>query len=103
MKLSLGYITFPTKAEAKNTVLALLEEELIACANVIDGVESYFPWDDSIQKANEVVVILKTRVKNEDKIIRLVRELHSYECPCVVFSSIDHGNPEFLKWIDQAC
>ena len=103
MKLSLGYMTFPTKAEAKNTVLALLEEGLIACANIIDGVESYFPWDDSIQKANEVVVILKTRVKNEDKIIRLVRDLHSYDIPCIIFTSIDHGNPDFLKWVDQSC
>ncbi len=103
MKLSLGYITFPTKKEAKDIVLALLEEELIACANIIDGIESYFAWEDQIQKANEVVVIFKTRVKNEQKIIRLVKELHSYECPCVVFSSLDHGNPEFMKWVDRTC
>lgn len=103
MKLSLGYMTFPTKAEAKNIVLGLLEEELIACANIIEGVESYFSWGDEIQKSKEVVVILKTRVKNEDKIIRRVREYHSYDCPCVVFTSLDHGNPEFLKWVDQSC
>ncbi len=103
MKLSLGYMTAPTKAEAKEIVLALLEEELIACANIIPGVESYFPWEDGIQKATEVVVVLKTRVKNEDKIIRLVRELHSYECPCVVFTSLQHGNKDFMGWVDQNC
>lgn len=96
-------MTVPTKAEAKEIVLALLEEELIACANIITGVESYFPWEDGIQKATEVVVILKTRVKNEDKIIRLVRELHSYECPCVVFSSLQHGNKDFMGWVGQVC
>ena len=103
MKLSLGYITFPTKAEAKNTVLALLEEKLIACANIIDGVESYFIWEDDIQQAREVVVIFKTRQKNEEKIIRFVRELHSYEIPCVVFTPLENGNPEFLKWVDESC
>ena len=103
MKLSLGYMTFPTKVEAKNVVLALLEEELIACANIIDGVESYFPWEDEIQKANEVVVIFKTRVKNEEKIIRLVKNLHSYDVPCIIFTSIDHGNPDFLKWVNESC
>ncbi len=103
MKLSLGYITFPTKAEAKNVVLALLQEELIACANIIDGVESYFPWEDEIQKSKEVVVIIKTRLKNEDKIIRLVKELHSYEVPCVVFTDLKHGNRDFLSWVDQSC
>ncbi len=103
MKLSLGYTTFPTKTEAKQVVLALLEEELIACANIIDGVESYFLWEDGIQKANEVVVIFKTRVKNEEKIIRLIKELHSYDVPCIIFTSIDHGNPNFLKWVEQSC
>ena len=96
-------MTFPTKKEAKDIVLALLEEELIACANVIDGVESYFSWDDEIQKANEVVVIFKTRAKNEDKIIRLVKDFHSYDIPCVIFTSIDHGNPDFMKWVDRSC
>ena len=96
-------MTFPTKTEAKQIVLALLEEELIACANVIDGVESYFPWENGIQKANEVVVIFKTRIKNEEKIIRLVKELHSYDIPCIIFSSIDHGNLDFLKWVNESC
>lgn len=103
MKLSLGYITFPTKTEARQITLSLLEEELIACANIIDGVESYFQWDGEIQKAQEVVVIIKTRVKNEDKIIKFIRQHHSYDCPCVVFTSLDHGNSNFLKWVDQAC
>jgi len=103
MKLSLGYITFPTKAEAKKAVLYLLKENLIACANIIDGVESYFTWDDETQQANEVVVIFKTRQKNEDKIISLIREMHSYEIPCIVFTPLEYGNPDFLKWIDESC
>ncbi len=96
-------MTAPTKAEAKDIVLALLEEELIACANLISGVESYFPWEDGINKATEVVVVFKTRVKNEDKIIRLIRSLHSYECPCIVFTSLEHGNRDFMGWVDEVC
>ena len=103
MKLSLGYITFPTKAEAKNIILALLDEGLIACANIIPGAESYYWWEGQVQSANEVVAIVKTRAANEEKIIRLVKELHSYECPCVVFTSLDYGNPDFLKWVDENC
>jgi len=103
MKLSLGYTTFPTKTEAKKAVLYLLREGLIACANIIDGVESYFTWEDEIQQANEVVVIFKTKQKNEDKIIQRVREMHSYEIPCIVFMPLEYGNPDFLKWIDESC
>lgn len=103
MKLSLGYITAPTKKEAKEIVLALLEDELIACANIFDKVESYFWWQDGIAQEKEVVIIIKTRAKNEKAITRLVRKMHSCECPCVVFTSLDYGNPEFLKWVDENC
>jgi periplasmic divalent cation tolerance protein len=103
MKLSIGYITFPTKSEAQKVVLELLQEGLIACANLLPGAESFFVWDDQIQKANEVVVLLKTRQKNEDKIIKLVRQLHSYETPYVVFWPIENGNPRFMDWVESSC
>jgi len=103
MKLSLGYITAPTKVEAKEIVLALLEEGLIACANILNGADSYFVWNEEISHTKEVVIFLKTRVKNEDKIIRLIRSMHSYECPCIVFTSLEHGNSDFLKWVKDSC
>jgi len=103
MKLSLGYITTPTKTEAKDIALELLESGLVACCNIISGVESYFVWEEEIVKADETVVIFKTRTRNENKIIRLVKEMHSYECPCVVFMPIEEGNPEFLKWVERSC
>ncbi|MDH5597263.1 MAG: divalent-cation tolerance protein CutA [Candidatus Peregrinibacteria bacterium] len=103
MKLSFGYITTPTKAEAKEIVLELLEQELIACANIVDGAESYFVWGDEINQAKEALIFFKTRAKNEDKIIKVVKSMHSYECPCIVFSNLEHGNADFLRWVDDSC
>ncbi len=103
MKLSLGYLTTASKTEAKQIVMALLEDELIACANIFDGVESYFAWEDDIHQAKETVVIFKTRAKNEGKIIDVVKSLHSYECPCIVFSGLDHGNTQFMRWVEDTC
>ena len=103
MKLSIGYTTFPTKAEAQNTVLELLEDGLIACANLLPGAESLFVWEGQIQKANEIVVVFKTRRKNEDKIVKVIKELHSYETPCVVFTPIENGNPQFMDWVEASC
>lgn len=103
MKLSIGYITVPNKAEARKIAEALLAERLIACANIIDGVESYFEWKGDLCRENETVIFIKTRAKNEDKIIRFIREIHSYQCPCIIFHDIENGNPAFLKWIDKNC
>jgi periplasmic divalent cation tolerance protein len=103
MKLSLGYITTGSKTEAKEIVLALLEDGLIACANILDGADSYFIWENEITQAKESVVIFKTRQSNEDKIIRLVKSMHSYECPCIVFTDLQHGNPDFMNWVEASC
>ena len=103
MKLSLGYITASTKKEAKDIVLDLLELGLVTCANIIPGAESYFVWEDEISKASEVIIIIKTRIKNEQKIIKRIRKIHSYDCPCIVFTSIESGDKDFLKWIDGNC
>ena len=101
MKLSTGYITTQTKAEAKEIATVLLEEGLIACANILPSAESYFVWDGEIQKDKEIIIIIKTRQKHEDKIIKTVKQIHSYEVPCITFTSIDYGNTDYLKWIDQ--
>ncbi len=103
MKYSLGYITAPNKAEAKDIVMELLEMGLIACANIFPGVESYYVWDDAIQHEKEVVIILKTHQGNENKIIRVVEKIHSYECPSIVFVPLSHGNKDFLKWVKNSC
>lgn len=103
MKPSLGYMTAATKAEAKAIVVELLEEGLIACANILDKAESFFVWEDRIHHAKEVVVIFKTRAKNETKIIKHVKAMHSYDCPCIVFMSLDHGNADFFRWIQASC
>jgi periplasmic divalent cation tolerance protein len=103
MSLSFGYITAPTKTAAKEIVLALLEEELIACANILEGAESYFYWEDELQKSSEAIIFFKTREKNEGKIIKFVCKIHPYECPAVVFLPIANGNPDFLDWVEASC
>ena len=36
-----------------------------------------------------------------EQAVTKIIELHSYDCPAVVVLNIEHGNPEFLKWIDS--
>ncbi len=32
-------------------------------------------------------------------LIARVKELHSYECPCIEALEVTDGNPEFLAWV----
>ncbi len=94
------YITASSAEEAGKIGKALVEARLAACANVIGAIQSYYWWDGAVQQDTEAALILKTRADLVEALTAKVKELHSYDCPCVVALPIDAGNPEFLAWID---
>lgn len=99
MKLNWVYITTGSAEEARRIARALVEERLIACANVIDGMNSFYWWEGKVEDDREAVLIVKTRESLVAGLIERVKALHSYTCPCVVALPIAQGNPEYLDWV----
>ena len=93
------YVTAGDRDAALAIGRALVEARLAACANVIDGMESVYRWQGAVEQAQEAVLILKTRSALLDDLIEKVRDLHDYDCPCVVALPIVGGNPAYLEWI----
>ena len=79
------YITCSKKKEAHNIAAFLVKRKLVACAIIINSIDSLFLWGGKVKKAKEVLVVGKTMNKNVQKIINSVKKLHSYEVPCVIF------------------
>ena len=103
-KSSSGYVTvFVTAAnkdEAEVIARTLVQERLVACANVMDGIRSYFQWEGDVQAEDEVVLLAKTRSALFSDIEDRVKELHSYDCPCIVAWPIEVGSADYLAWIE---
>lgn len=89
------------EAEAKKLTRFLVEEKLVACVNYFP-VDSVYRWKGNIEEAKEVAMIAKTRAELVDRVIEQVKQLHSYEVPCVVSWNIDMGNPDYLEWIRES-
>ena len=96
------YITAPNKREAEQIASKLLNKKLIACANVISSVSSYFVWKNKVQNSKEIIICGKTTSEKQIKIIHEVKKIHSYSVPCIIFFDIKNGNKKFLKWIKQS-
>ena len=96
------FITAKDKLEAKKISDRLLQDKLIACANIIDGVQSVFWWQQKIDEAQEVLLVLKSRRDFFEKIVRTVKSLHSYDVPEIIALPIVDGNPDYLRWIDES-
>ena len=93
------YITAPNQDEALKLAHSLVGERLAACANLLGPITSIYWWDDKLNQDAEVALVLKTRAELVEALTARVRELHAYDCPCVVALPIDGGNPAFLSWI----
>ena len=99
----LFYMTCKNKIEANKIAYDLVKKDLVACANIIPSVKSYFKWDKKkINIIKESILIGKTVKKNINKIILYIKKISSYDCPCIVFVDIENGNKEFLSWIKSS-
>ena len=103
MNCHIIYVTCPHMEEARTIGNQLVEENMVACVNLLSGMESIYRWEGKIQQGREVVLLAKTTAARVDEVMARVVELHSYEVPCVVAWPIEKGNPDFLKWIEGEC
>lgn len=96
------YVTTSSKKEAEKIAQTLLEEHLIACANIVGPVSSHFHWNGIIDSAEEYLMILKSRADLFASLEARVRALHSYEVPEVIAVPIVDGSMGYLDWMSEA-
>ncbi len=95
------YITAGNEDEAKKLARELLENKLVACVNMFP-IRSMYWWQGKIEEAEEVGMILKTKAEKFKELRKKIKELHSYEVPCVCAFTIDDGLKEYLDWIESS-
>jgi periplasmic divalent cation tolerance protein len=99
---SLIYITTSGEQESKNIARILLEEKQVACANIISSMNSLYWWEGEIEEDNESILILKTFSENFDKVVERVKQIHSYDVPCILELEIKKGSSDYLDWLEES-
>lgn len=95
-------VTAKNKQEAKRIALGLLEAKLIACANIIAGVESFFWWQGKIDASKEALLLIKTKKNLFEKVSAQIKRIHSYTTPEIIAFPIVKGNRDYLKWLNSS-
>jgi len=98
-ELVLVYTTWPDAAAAEEAGRALVEARLAACANILPGMVSLYRWQGALERAQEAVLILKTRRDLARSLTAAVRERHPYEVPAILVLTVDDAEPAFAQWI----
>jgi periplasmic divalent cation tolerance protein len=94
------YITCSGEKEAEKIGRILVEKKLVACVNIIPNIKSIYRWNNKIEKSNETLIFGKTRESLKNRIIKTVKENHSYEVPCITFLPVT-GDIDYLKWVEN--
>lgn len=102
MSAILIYMTTKDKKEAEYISKTLIEEKLVACANIIDNMTSLYKWKGELNREFECAVFLKTKEELFDSVRARICELHSYEVPCILKINLSDGHLPYLSWINES-
>jgi periplasmic divalent cation tolerance protein len=95
------YATAADEGEARRIGRAVVEARLAACANILPGMRSLYWWQGRLEEGEETVLILKTTEERLAALIRRVKDLHSYDCPCIEALPVVAGHAPYLDWVAQ--
>lgn len=84
---------------APDLARALVEEGLAACVNIVPGVRSVYRWEGTVEEAEEVLLVIKTRSSRATALEVRVRELHPYDVPEVLALPVVAGSDPYLDWV----
>jgi periplasmic divalent cation tolerance protein len=96
------FTTFASEADAARVARVLVEERLVACANLLPGARSIYRWHADVKDEREVVVLMKTRKQDWTALLSRLHDLHPYETPECVAVRIAAGAPKYMAWLDEA-
>jgi periplasmic divalent cation tolerance protein len=94
-------VTCASIGEARKIGRRVVEKNLAACANILPSVESIYRWKGRVERAREVLVVLKTSSTRLRELEREVKRIHSYDVPEFIVLPIVAGSREYLGWVRE--
>lgn len=92
-------VTVPDEGVAESLSKTLVEERLVACAQVLPGLTSHYSWEGQLERSEELLVVLKAPKERLADLERRVRQLHPYEVPQFVALSASHVEEHYARWV----
>jgi periplasmic divalent cation tolerance protein len=98
-ELVIALSTAPDAEQAERIARALVEERLIACANLVPGLTSIYRWKGAVQAEAEVLLVMKTRRALVPRLKERLPQMHPYEVPELVVTALVDGLDPYCRWV----
>ena len=95
--MKMYYTTTSDLNNAERISKIFLNDKKAVCINLIKNVNSFYLDDNSINFANEIIMIIKTKL-NKSEIERYINKIHNYENPLIVEIKSGLPNLDYANW-----
>ncbi len=91
----------PDEASADRLAQGVIEARLAACVNRLAPVQSVYRWNERIEIATEVPLLIKTTASRYEAVQAWLQVEHPYDIPEIIALPLAAGLPAYLAWIAQ--
>lgn len=94
--------TYPANPkEVKQFTYELIGSKLAKCINRINYVKSTFFWEGKIKNEKEVILLIKVKKENKEKLVKFIEAKHPYATPEILIFSPEEVSQKYLEWIQK--
>lgn len=91
--------TCPDRPCADALAEGLVRQRLAACVNILPGVESVYRWEGQIERAGELLLLIKTEQLSLAALQDHIQQHHPYQVPEIIALPIVAGSTDYLQWV----
>lgn len=92
-------VSVPSKSLGLDIARALVENRLVACAQLGSPITSVYRWNGKIEEDEEFILTLKTHRELFKKIEEQILSLHPYEVPQIIALKVDSITRPYYEWL----
>lgn len=102
MSETLVVLTNAPDADTAETIARrLVDQQLAACVNVLAPCRSVYRWENKVEDATEIPLLIKTTTARYAEVERMITQLHPFEAPEILALPVRRGLPAYLDWVAQ--
>ena len=99
--MQIVFTTLSNSADAGSLAEKLIEERLAACVQILPPMRSVYRWEGKIESADEVLLLIKTRVEKFAELEKFIAAHHPYDVPEVVAINAADVSEPYRKWLES--
>lgn len=91
----------PNQVAAERVAQELISCRAAACVNILAECRSIYRWQEKVESATEVPLLIKTTRAAYPRVEQVIRKLHPYALPEIIAIPVVAGLAGYLNWVAQ--